>query len=42
MEVENSDNIFLSVQGPIVYYVPGGGGVGGVQFLKRVNFWGQF
>ena len=34
----------LSVpKGPIVYYVPGGGGVwGGVQFLKRVNFGGQF
>ena len=34
MEVENSDNIFLSVQGPIVYYVPGGGVGGGTIFEK--------
>ena len=34
--------ILCKVKGPIVYYVPeGGGGFGGgrgVQFLKRVNF----
>ena len=30
----------VGCKGPIVYYVPGGGG-GGVQFLKRVNFGGS-
>ena len=29
---------FVAVKGPIVYYVPGGGGV---QFLKRFNFGGS-